>query len=112
MNKLTWPTVGLIAVLAATGVALATLAHWDAGAILGVLGILGGIGGGAAVGGAVAGKVEDVHAETVAQTETINTVAKRVNGELDERIAAAMEEAAETGAARAIAAIRDRGGIS
>lgn len=111
MNKLTWPAVGLIAVLAAVAVALATLAHWDPGAILGVLGILGGIGGGAAVGGAVAGKVEEVHAETTAQTETINTIERRTNGELDARIAAAMEEAAETGAARAVAAIREQGGL-
>jgi hypothetical protein len=36
-------------------------------------------------------------------------IAQRVNGELDERIAAAMEEAAETGAARAISELRRQG---
>lgn len=90
MNKLTWPTVGLIAVLGALAVALATLAHWDAGAILGVLGILGGIGGGAAVGGAVAGKVEDVHQETAAQTQVLAKIDHQTNGQLaarDARIA-------------------------
>lgn len=111
MNKLTWPAVGLIAVLAGAAIALATLAHWDAGAILGVLGILGGIGGGAAVAGGVAGRVEDVHDETTAQTKTLNTIERRTNGELDARIANAMEEAAETGAARAVAAIREQGGL-
>ena len=87
MTKLNWPTVGLIAVLGAIAVALATLADWDAAAILGLLGILGGIGGGAAVAGNVAGKVDQVHAETAAQTDTINTIERRTNGELDERIA-------------------------
>lgn len=80
MPKLTWPTVGLIAVLGAITVALATLAHWDAGAILGVLGILGGIGGGAAVAGGVAGKVEDVHTETAAQTRTLAKIDHQTNG--------------------------------
>lgn len=80
MTKLTWPTVGLIAVLGAIAVALATLAHWDAGAILGAIGILAGIGGGAAVGGAVAGKVEDVHAETAAQTEVLAKIDHQTNG--------------------------------
>lgn len=80
MNKLTWPTVGLIAVLGGIAVALATLAHWEAGAILGVVGILAGIGGGAAVGGAVAGKVDDVHAETAAQTEVLAKIDHQTNG--------------------------------
>ena len=78
MKQLTWPAVGLISVLAATTIALATLAHWDPGAILGVLGILGGIGGGAAVAGGVAGRVEEV--------------AGRLNGELDGRIVAAVRQ--------------------
>lgn len=80
MNKLSWPAVALIAVLAAAAIGLATLAHWDAGAILGILGILGGIGGGAAVGGAVAGKVEDVHAETHQQTQTLAQIERQTNG--------------------------------
>ncbi|WP_030437394.1 hypothetical protein [Actinoplanes subtropicus] len=80
MNKLTWPTVGLIAVLGTVAVVLAAVAHWDAGAILGVVGILAGIGGGAAVGGAVAGKVEDVHAETAAQNEVLAKIDHQTNG--------------------------------
>lgn len=92
MQKLTWPTVGLIAVLGAIAVVLATVAHWDAGAILGVLGILGGIGGGAAVAGGVSGRVEQLQAETTAQTRTLDTIGHRVNGELDARIAAAVDK--------------------
>lgn len=80
MNKLSWPTVGLIGVLGAIAVALATLAHWEAGAILGMVGILAGIGGGAAVGGAVAGKVDVVHAETEAQTRTLQKIERQTNG--------------------------------
>lgn len=90
MNKLTWPTVGLIAVLGAIAVLLATLAHWEAGAILGAVGILAGIGGGAAVGGAVAGRVDEVHAETAAQTQTLAKIDHQTNGQLavrDSRIA-------------------------
>jgi hypothetical protein len=78
MTKLTWPTVGLIGVLGVIAVALATLAHWDAAAILGLLGILGGIGGGAAVAGGANARVEEV--------------ARRLNGELDGRIVAAVRQ--------------------
>lgn len=78
MAKLTWPTVGLIAVLGAIAVVLATVAHWDAAAILGVLGVLGGIGGGAAVAGTVGGRVEEV--------------AGRLNGDLDRRLVAAVRQ--------------------
>jgi hypothetical protein len=111
MNKLTWQAVALLAVVGAVVVALAGLTDWDSTAIIAIAGILLGAGGGAAIAGGVAGKVDDLHAETTAQTATLTTVARRVNGELDTRIAAAMEEAAETGAARAIAALRDQGVI-
>lgn len=80
MSKLTWPTVGLIGVLGAIAVTLAAVAHWDAAAILGVLGILGSLAGGAAVAGTVAGKVEDVHAETAAQTQTLAKIDHQTNG--------------------------------
>lgn len=80
MNKFTWPTVGLIGILGGIAVALATLAHWDATAIVAVLGILVGVGGGAAVVGTVAGKVEDVHAETAAQTEVLAKIDHQTNG--------------------------------
>lgn len=80
ISKITWPTVGLVAVLGAIAILLATLSHWDAGAILGVVGILAGFGGGAAVGGAVAGRVDDMHAETEAQTRTLAKIEKQTNG--------------------------------
>lgn len=88
MKQLTWPAVGLIAVLAGTAVTLASVAHWDPAAILGVLGILGGIGGGAAVAGGVSGRVEQLQADTAAQTTQLGTIERRVNGELDARIEA------------------------
>jgi hypothetical protein len=91
MTKLTWPTVGLIAVLGVIAVALAVLADWDAGAILGLVGILGGLGGGAAVAGTVSGKVDDVHAQTTAQGQMLAKIDTQTNGQLaarDARIAA------------------------
>jgi hypothetical protein len=111
MKQLTWPAVGLIAVLGAIALALATLPKWDPAAILGILGILAGIGGGAAVAGGMSGRVDEIAAETTTQTATLNTIERRTNGELDARIAGAMEEAAETGAARALAALREKGVI-
>lgn len=92
MNRLTWQAVALIAVLAGVVIALATLTGWGSGDILAVIGILAGIGGGAAVAGGVAGRVEQLQQETTAQTATLDTVARRVNGELDERIAAAVDQ--------------------
>lgn len=83
MNKLTWPTVGLIGMLGVIAVALATLAHWSSGEILGVIGILAGVGGVGVVGGAVAGKVDDVHAETTAQTQTLDKIDRQTNGMSD-----------------------------
>lgn len=110
MNRLTWQAVGLLAVLGGVAVALAAVTGWGSAEILALIGILGGIGTGAAVGGAVAGgvaqRVDAVHTETMAQTPILQGVARRVNGELDDRIAHAMEEAAEMGAARAVAELR------
>jgi hypothetical protein len=106
MQKLTWPAVGFLAVVGAVVVALAGLTDWGSGEILAAAGILLGTGGGAAIAGTMAGRVDDLHAETTAQTTTLNTVARRVNGDLDARIAAAMEEAAETGGARVLAELR------
>lgn len=118
VNKLTWQMVAFMGVLAATTVGLASFTDLDSGAILGVLGVLAGIGGGAAVGGAMTSKVDEVHAETQAQTSTLDeqtstldTIAQRVNGELDARISEAMEDAAETGAARVLKVLREQGVI-
>lgn len=89
-TKLNWPAVALIAVLGTIATALAALTDWGSGEILGLLGILGGIGGGAAVAGGVAGKVEQVHTETAAQTQTLAKIDHQTNGQLaarDQRIA-------------------------
>lgn len=97
MTRLTWPTVGLIAVLGVIAIGLATVAHWESAEVLGLLGVLGGIGGGAAVVGNVVGRVEEVRAETTAQTTQLTAIERHVNGELDARI--------EAGAQRAAAAV-------
>jgi hypothetical protein len=114
-NKLTWQTVALLAIISAVALALATLAHWSSSDILAVVGVLAGLGGGAALGTAVAGgvsqRVDQLHTETAAQTPVLETIARRVNGELDGRIAAAQQEAAEQGAALAIRALREQGHI-
>jgi hypothetical protein len=95
VKQLTWPAVGLIAVLAAVTVALATLAHWDTASIITVLAILGGIGGGAAVAGGMSGRVDAIATETTAQTRTLHTIDRRTNGELDDRIQAGARQAAD-----------------
>jgi hypothetical protein len=107
MKQLTWPAVGLIAVLAGVTVALATLAHWDSAAIIAVLAILGGIGGGAAVAGGVSGRVDEIAAETTAQTQTLATIDRRTNGELDRRIEAGSRAAADL----VLSELRDQGVI-
>lgn len=82
MARLSWPTVGLITVLGLIALGLASLARWDTGSVLGLIGVLGGLGGGAAVAGGVAGRVEEVHDQT-------KQISGRLNGELDNRIASA-----------------------
>jgi uncharacterized protein HemX len=96
VQKLTWPAVGLIAVLGAVVAVLAAFTDWGSGEILGLVGILAGIGGGAAVAGGVAGRVDQVAAETSAQTTQLTTIERRVNGELDARITAGADQAAAT----------------
>lgn len=114
MTKLTWPAVGLIGVLGVIAILLATLAHWESGAILGCVGVLAGIGGGAAVAGGAAvkaddtaAKVDDVQAATTAQSVQLTRIERRVNGELDERIETAVHKANE----RLIQSLRDLGVI-
>lgn len=53
--------------------------------------------------------LKSIEAKADVAAEKSAEIAERVNGELDTRIAAAMEEAAETGAARAIAELRRNG---
>lgn len=107
VKQLTWPAVGLIAVLGMVTIGLAALTDWGSGEILGLVGILAGIGGGAAVAGGVSGRVDQLAAETTAQTEQLETIGRRVNGELDARIA----EAVQRGNADLLAQLEQRGVI-
>lgn len=113
MNKsLVWAGVALVGIVAAISLGL-SFAGWSEQAIVGwTVGI-----------GTFAGTVFTlllrVESKTNGQTvtldeiqETVQTVERRTNGELDRRIARAMEDAAETGSARAIAALRESGHIS
>jgi uncharacterized protein HemX len=92
VKQLSWPTVGLIAVLGAVSIGLASLTSWGSGEILGLVGILAGIGGGAAVAGGVSGRVEELQTETSAQSAQLHNIERRVNGELDGRIASAVDK--------------------
>jgi hypothetical protein len=98
MQKLTWPTVGLTAVVGGLAVALA-LAGWPAGDVIAVVAVLAGISGGAIAGTAAVSGVQQqvaaVQAETSAQTTTLETIEHRTNGELDARIAAGSRAAAD-----------------
>lgn len=113
-KNLTWPAVVLVGVLGGLALGLLTLTDLTSGAVIGIVGVLAGVGGGAAVASApsaTAARVEETHAETVQQTETLNTIARRVNGELDARIAAAVEEGNGKVVAEMMAALRDEGVI-
>lgn len=107
MNKLTWQAVGLVGVLGLVTIGLAALTDWGSGEILGLVGILAGLGGGAAVVGGVTGRVEQLQADTADQTKTLDNITRKVNGELDARIAAAVE----TGNQNILSVLREQGVI-
>lgn len=96
-------------------VGLAVLAKWSDGAIIAMLTAFGAV----IVNTIVAVRNQAKTAEVLAGQDdkldlmhaSVATVERRTNGELDQRIAAAMEEAAETGAARALHALREQGVI-
>jgi hypothetical protein len=108
VTRLNWPTVTLLAVLGVVVIALATLTDWGSGEILGVIGVLGGIGGGAAVAGSVAGKVDQVQAETAAQTTQLNAIERQTNG----LSTTEKQEIAERGAAVIIVELKRQGVIT
>jgi hypothetical protein len=114
--SIVWAGVALVAIVALAGVGL-SFGGWSDQA---VGGWTSGIGVFAAT---VFGLLVKLETKTDKQSDQLdvieakadvaavksNEIAQRVNGELDQRIAAAMEEAAETGAARAIAELRRQG---
>ncbi len=114
MRNLTWPAVALVAVLGGLSVALLSLTPLSATEVMGIVAVLAGVGGGAAVASAasgdarqVAADVAEIRAETTGQTQTLDTVARRVNGELDGRI----KDAVDQGAADLIKLLRLNGVI-
>lgn len=114
----TWAWVVMVGSVCLTGMIVAlALAGWPTESIVGLMAGLSGVLTAAAVavrkGEVVEAKTDqqsehlDAQTNTLAEIQsTMGTVARRVNGELDDRIARAMEEAAEMGAARAVAALR------
>ncbi len=112
MKNLTWPAVALVAVLGGLAVALLALTDLSSGEVLGIIGVLACVGGGAAsasVPNGTAARVEEIHTETQAQTAVLETVERRTNGELDARIEAGMERAADKAVAEVIGALRREG---
>lgn len=96
MTKLTWPTVGFLAVIGAVVAVLGVFTDWTSGEIITVAALLLGTGGGAAIVGTVAGRVDDVHAETTAQTRTLEKIDHQTNGVTEaERLDIAVKAVAE-----------------
>jgi len=102
MKTLTWQAVVLLAVLSGAAVALAALTTMTPEQIIALVAVLAGVAGGSFAGQAAAqqvqGRVDQIHAETASQTETLATIERRTNGELDARISAGMQQAAQDGA--------------
>jgi hypothetical protein len=110
-SSIVWAGVALVSIVAALGVGL-SYAGWTDQAVAGwTVGI-------GTFAGAVFTLLLKVENKTDGQTaqldqiqDTMATVERRTNGELDARITAAMEEAAEMGAARVLAVLREQGVI-
>lgn len=114
MKQVSWQTIAMVAVIGGIAVALASFTRWSSSDITTLVAVISGLAVGGVVGGGVAGavgdRVDEVHALNLEQTKTLHTVERRTNGELDARIAAAQQEAAEQGAALALAELR-KGGV-
>lgn len=111
MTKITWQAVALLATVGAIVVALANTTSWSSSEILAVAAVLAGLATGVSVGTAMTGgvqsRVEQLQAETTAQTQTLNTIDRRTNGELDQRIEAGSRAAAD----QVLAELREQGVI-
>lgn len=114
--SLVWAGVALVAIVGALGVGL-SFAGWKDQSILGWMTAMG------VFAATVFGLMVKIESKTDGQSATLesieqkadvaaeksNEIAQRVNGELDNRIARAMEEAAEMGAGRVLAVLRQQG---
>lgn len=117
LSSRTWQAVVSLAIVAAVVIALAIFTDWGSTEIMGVAVGLAGVAAGTTIGGSIASgvrdRVEEIKTETGQQSATLATVARRVNGELDARlhaaVAAGQEETADMAAARVISALREKG---
>ncbi len=113
-RNLSWPAVALVAVLGALALGLLIFTDLTGGAVLGIIGVLAGIGTGQMIAAGPLGqaqRMEEIHAETMQQTPLLETVARRVNGELDGRIEAAVEAGNGKVVAEIMSALTDAGVI-
>lgn len=113
---LVWAGVALVAIVGALGVGL-SFAGWKDQSIIGWMTAIG------VFAATVFGLMAKIEGRNEDQSETLKSIeakadtaavkageiAQRVNGELDQRIANAMEEAAEMGAGRVLAVLREQG---
>lgn len=109
--SIVWAGVALVGIVAAIGLGL-SFAGWTDQAVAGWT-----VGMGTFAGAVftlllrVENKTNDQTTQLGQIQDSVATVEKRVNGELDARIANAMEEAAEMGAGRVLAVLREQGVI-
>lgn len=117
-SSIVWAGVALVGIVAAIGLGL-SFAGWSDQAVVGWTVGMG------VFSGTVFGLLLKVESKTDDQSVVLESIeakadvaavksgeiAKRVNGELDQRISAAMEEVAEMGAGRVLAVLRQQGVI-
>lgn len=103
VNVVLAASVGLVALLLFAALILATVAHWEVGAIIGLItGLLGVATPVLVLLNRLPGIEQDqaqLRQETQAQTATLEVLDRRTNGDLDRRIAAALDAAVARGQA-------------
>lgn len=113
MKQLSWQTIAMVAVIGGMTVALGTFTNWSPNDITSLAFALTGLAVGGVIGGGMAGgvasKVDEVHALNVEQSKTLDTVERHTNGDLDKRIAAAVDESHNRGREVTLEILREQG---